>query len=84
MIVAERKYRAGSKGLIILGSMGMCIPKPPASYFVFSFCLIFAILQREILHSDLVMCLVIAVLTFAISASTVFIALEVLLKREEL
>ncbi|XP_034954053.1 pecanex-like protein 3 [Zootoca vivipara] len=31
---------------------------------------------REILHSDLVMCLVIAVLTFAISASTVFIALE--------
>ncbi|XP_063001648.1 LOW QUALITY PROTEIN: pecanex-like protein 3 [Elgaria multicarinata webbii] len=31
---------------------------------------------REILHSDMVMCLVIAVLTFAISASTVFIALE--------
>ncbi|XP_053134223.1 pecanex-like protein 3 isoform X2 [Hemicordylus capensis] len=31
---------------------------------------------REILHSDLVMCLVIAVLTFAISASTVFIALK--------
>ncbi|XP_077184272.1 pecanex-like protein 3 isoform X1 [Paroedura picta] len=31
---------------------------------------------REILHSDLVMCLVIAVLTFAVSASTVFIALE--------
>uniref|UniRef100_A0A8D2Q5W2 Pecanex-like protein n=1 Tax=Varanus komodoensis TaxID=61221 RepID=A0A8D2Q5W2_VARKO len=31
---------------------------------------------RDILHSDLVMCLVIAVLTFAISASTVFIALE--------
>uniref|UniRef100_A0A803SUL6 Pecanex-like protein n=1 Tax=Anolis carolinensis TaxID=28377 RepID=A0A803SUL6_ANOCA len=31
---------------------------------------------REILHSDLVMCAVIAVLTFAISASTVFIALE--------
>lgn len=83
MIVAERKYRAGSKGLIILGSVGMCIPKPTASYFV-SFCLIFAILQREILHSDLVMCLVIAVLTFAISASTVFIALEVLLKREGL
>lgn len=33
--------------------------------------------QREILHSDLVMCMVIAVLTFAISASTVFIALKV-------
>uniref|UniRef100_A0A8C0JAF1 Pecanex-like protein n=1 Tax=Chelonoidis abingdonii TaxID=106734 RepID=A0A8C0JAF1_CHEAB len=32
--------------------------------------------QREILHSDLVMCVVIAVLTFAISASTVFIALK--------
>uniref|UniRef100_A0A8C7DU66 Pecanex-like protein n=1 Tax=Naja naja TaxID=35670 RepID=A0A8C7DU66_NAJNA len=32
---------------------------------------------REILHSDLVMCFIIAVLTFAISASTVFIALEV-------
>uniref|UniRef100_A0A8C8S6Z7 Pecanex-like protein n=1 Tax=Pelusios castaneus TaxID=367368 RepID=A0A8C8S6Z7_9SAUR len=31
---------------------------------------------REILHSDLVMCVVIAVLTFAISASTVFIALK--------
>uniref|UniRef100_A0A8D0L6T7 Pecanex-like protein n=1 Tax=Sphenodon punctatus TaxID=8508 RepID=A0A8D0L6T7_SPHPU len=31
---------------------------------------------REILHSDLVMCLVIAVLTFAVSASTVFIALK--------
>uniref|UniRef100_A0A670ZH62 Pecanex-like protein n=1 Tax=Pseudonaja textilis TaxID=8673 RepID=A0A670ZH62_PSETE len=31
---------------------------------------------REILHSDLVMCFIIAVLTFAISASTVFIALE--------
>nr|XP_006131680.1 pecanex-like protein 3 isoform X1 [Pelodiscus sinensis] len=31
---------------------------------------------REILHSDLVMCMVIAVLTFAISASTVFIALK--------
>lgn len=34
-------------------------------------------LQREVLHSDLVMCVVIAVLTFAISASTVFIALKV-------
>lgn len=34
-------------------------------------------LQREVLHSDLVMCAVIAVLTFAISASTVFIALKV-------
>lgn len=33
--------------------------------------------QREILHSDLVMCPVIAVLSFAISASTVFIALKV-------
>lgn len=33
--------------------------------------------QREVLHSDLVMCVVIAVLTFAISASTVFIALKV-------
>ncbi|EMP25837.1 Pecanex-like protein 3 [Chelonia mydas] len=32
--------------------------------------------NREILHSDLVMCMVIAVLTFAISASTVFIALK--------
>uniref|UniRef100_A0A452S4E5 Pecanex-like protein n=1 Tax=Ursus americanus TaxID=9643 RepID=A0A452S4E5_URSAM len=32
--------------------------------------------QREVLHSDLVMCVVIAVLTFAISASTVFIALK--------
>ncbi|MGH0151046.1 UNVERIFIED_CONTAM: hypothetical protein FKN15_053419 [Acipenser sinensis] len=31
---------------------------------------------REILHSDLVMCTVIAVITFAISASTVFIALQ--------
>ncbi|XP_074087164.1 pecanex-like protein 3 isoform X3 [Macrotis lagotis] len=31
---------------------------------------------REILHSDLVMCPVIAVLSFAISASTVFIALK--------
>ncbi|XP_059574358.1 pecanex-like protein 3 isoform X3 [Alligator mississippiensis] len=31
---------------------------------------------REILYSDLVMCVVIAVLTFAISASTVFIALK--------
>uniref|UniRef100_A0A8C3SWZ0 Pecanex-like protein n=1 Tax=Chelydra serpentina TaxID=8475 RepID=A0A8C3SWZ0_CHESE len=31
---------------------------------------------REILHSDLVMCVVIAVLTFAVSASTVFIALK--------
>uniref|UniRef100_A0A8C8UCR2 Pecanex-like protein n=1 Tax=Peromyscus maniculatus bairdii TaxID=230844 RepID=A0A8C8UCR2_PERMB len=31
---------------------------------------------REVLHSDLVMCMVIAVLTFAISASTVFIALK--------
>lgn len=34
-------------------------------------------LQREVLHSDLVMCVVIAVLTFAVSASTVFIALKV-------
>ncbi|XP_072345767.1 pecanex-like protein 3 [Scyliorhinus torazame] len=32
---------------------------------------------REILHSDLVMCPVIAIITFAISASTVFIALQV-------
>ncbi|XP_060032049.1 pecanex-like protein 3 isoform X7 [Erinaceus europaeus] len=31
---------------------------------------------REVLHSDLVMCVVIAVLTFAVSASTVFIALK--------
>ncbi|XP_030773136.1 pecanex-like protein 3 isoform X12 [Rhinopithecus roxellana] len=31
---------------------------------------------REVLHSDLVMCVVIVVLTFAISASTVFIALK--------
>ncbi|XP_069500942.1 pecanex-like protein 3 isoform X2 [Ambystoma mexicanum] len=31
---------------------------------------------REILHSDLVMCFVVAVITFAISASTVFIALK--------
>lgn len=37
----------------------------------------FLALQREVLHSDLVMCVVIAVLTFAISASTVFIALKV-------
>ena len=37
----------------------------------------FPALQREVLHSDLVMCVVIAVLTFAISASTVFIALKV-------
>lgn len=37
----------------------------------------FLTLQREVLHSDLVMCVVIAVLTFAISASTVFIALKV-------
>ena len=37
----------------------------------------FPTLQREVLHSDLVMCVVIAVLTFAISASTVFIALKV-------
>ena len=29
------------------------------------------------MHSDLVMCVVIAVLTFAVSASTVFIALKV-------
>lgn len=35
------------------------------------------ILQREVLHSDLVMCVLIAILTFAISASTVFIALKV-------
>lgn len=38
-------------------------------------------LQREVLHSDLVMCVVIAVLTFAISASTVFIALKVCVAR---
>ncbi|KAG8522605.1 Pecanex-like protein 3 [Galemys pyrenaicus] len=31
---------------------------------------------REVLHSDLVMCVIIAVLTFAVSASTVFIALK--------
>ncbi|KAK1882682.1 Pecanex-like protein 3, partial [Dissostichus eleginoides] len=31
---------------------------------------------KEILHSDLVMCLLMAVITFAISASTVFIALQ--------
>ncbi|XP_067877905.1 pecanex-like protein 3 isoform X2 [Heterodontus francisci] len=31
---------------------------------------------REVLHSDLVMCPVIAIITFAISASTVFIALQ--------
>lgn len=37
--------------------------------------------QREVLHSDLVMCVVIAVLTFAISASTVFIALKVRVAR---
>ena len=40
-------------------------------------CWCFLTLQREVLHSDLVMCVVIAVLTFAISASTVFIALKV-------
>lgn len=34
-------------------------------------------LQKEILHSDLVMCPLMAVITFAISASTVFIALQV-------
>lgn len=34
-------------------------------------------LQKEILHSDLVMCPLVAVITFAISASTVFIALQV-------
>jgi len=34
-------------------------------------------LQSEILHSDLVMCPLMAVITFAISASTVFIALQV-------
>uniref|UniRef100_W5M3K1 Pecanex-like protein n=1 Tax=Lepisosteus oculatus TaxID=7918 RepID=W5M3K1_LEPOC len=32
--------------------------------------------QKEILHSDLVMCPLIAIITFAISASTVFIALQ--------
>lgn len=40
-------------------------------------CWFFPALQREVLHSDLVMCVVIAVLTFAVSASTVFIALKV-------
>lgn len=34
-------------------------------------------LQKEILHSDLVVCPLMAVITFAISASTVFIALQV-------
>lgn len=34
-------------------------------------------MQKEILHSDLVMCPLMAVITFAISASTVFIALQV-------
>lgn len=43
--------------------------------------LVFLALQREVLHSDLVMCVVIAVLTFAISASTVFIALKVCVAR---
>ncbi|XP_008576930.1 PREDICTED: pecanex-like protein 3 isoform X5 [Galeopterus variegatus] len=38
---------------------------------------------REVLHSDLVMCVVIAVLTFAVSASTVFIALKPVLKPQE-
>lgn len=34
-------------------------------------------LQKETLHSDLVMCPLMAIITFAISASTVFIALQV-------
>lgn len=33
--------------------------------------------QKETLHSDLVMCPLMAIITFAISASTVFIALQV-------
>lgn len=41
------------------------------------FSLLVAPLQKEILHSDLVMCPLMAVITFAISASTVFIALQV-------
>uniref|UniRef100_A0AAR2KI39 Pecanex-like protein n=1 Tax=Pygocentrus nattereri TaxID=42514 RepID=A0AAR2KI39_PYGNA len=35
-----------------------------------------SLLQKEILHSDLVMCPLMAIITFAISASTVFIALQ--------
>lgn len=40
-------------------------------------CFLAVSLQKEILHSDLVMCPLMAVITFAISASTVFIALQV-------
>lgn len=43
----------------------------------YGFYLLLVPLQREILHSDLVMCPLVAVITFAISASTVFIALQV-------
>lgn len=43
----------------------------------YDFYLFLVPLQKEILHSDLVMCPLMAVITFAISASTVFIALQV-------
>lgn len=43
----------------------------------YEFYLLLGPLQKEILHSDLVMCPLMAVITFAISASTVFIALQV-------
>lgn len=43
----------------------------------YGFYLLLVPLQKEILHSDLVMCPLVAVITFAISASTVFIALQV-------
>lgn len=56
---------------------------PPNSCLTCAFCFfIFSPLsvcgsQKETLHSDLVMCPLMAIITFAISASTVFIALQV-------
>lgn len=58
-------------------------PARPQFHFLFCFQSFLSLilppfsLQKEILHSDLVMCPLMAVITFAISASTVFIALQV-------
>uniref|UniRef100_A0A8C4XDJ4 Pecanex-like protein n=1 Tax=Erpetoichthys calabaricus TaxID=27687 RepID=A0A8C4XDJ4_ERPCA len=45
-------------------------------FFLFSFFMLFLISQKDILSSDLVVCVAAAVLTFAISASTVFLSLK--------
>lgn len=59
---------------VVKSTLQMCVFFAVLVFFIYIYSLY---LQKETLHSDLVMCPLMAIITFAISASTVFIALQV-------